>query len=75
MNSSLPGVHPSTGNKMNTIKQGILMATAAFIASLLVTHLMDAKINWMFASGTASGFLLGSIVMYLWQRNGEKQRT
>ncbi|MCK5643864.1 MAG: hypothetical protein KAJ19_23915 [Gammaproteobacteria bacterium] len=61
--------------QMNTIKQGILMATAAFITSLLVTHLIDAKINWMFASGIASGFLLGSIVMYLWQRNGEKQRT
>lgn len=75
MNPSLLGVHPSRGNKMNTIKQGILMATVAFITSLLVTHLIDAKINWILASGIASGFLLGSIVMYLWQRNGEKQRT
>ena len=60
---------------MNTIKQGILMATAAFITSLLVTHLIDTKINWILASGVASVFPLGSIVMYLWQRNGEKQRT
>ena len=60
---------------MNTIKQGILMATAAFITSLLVTYLIDAKINWILASGVASGFLLGSLLMYLWQRNGEKQRT
>ena len=60
---------------MNTVKQGILMATAAFITSLLVTYLIDGKINWMIASGVASGFLFGSIVMYLWQRNGEIQRT
>ncbi len=53
---------------MNTIKQGIVMATAAFVTSLLVTHLIDTKINWILASGIASGFLLGSIVMYLWQR-------
>jgi hypothetical protein len=60
---------------MNTVKQGILMATAAFITSLLVTYLIDGKINWIIASGIASGFLFGSIVMYLWQRNGEIQRT
>ena len=60
---------------MNTIKQGILMATAAFITSLLYTYLIDAKINWILASGVASGLLLGSLLMYLWQRNGEKQRT
>jgi hypothetical protein len=60
---------------MNTVKQGILMATAAFITSLLVTYLIDGKINWIIASGVASGFLFGSIVMYLWQRNGEIQRT
>jgi len=60
---------------MNTIKQGILMATTAFIASLLVTHLIDTKINWILASGIASGFLFGSIVMCLWQGNGEIQRT
>jgi hypothetical protein len=60
---------------MNTIKQGIMIASAAFIASLLVTYLIDAKINWILASGVASGLLLGSLLMYLWQRNGEKQRT
>jgi hypothetical protein len=60
---------------MNTIKQGILMATVAFITSLLVTHLIDGKINLILASGAASGFLLGSIVMYLWLRNGQKQRA
>lgn len=60
---------------MNTVKQGILMATVAFITSLLVTHLIDGKINWIIASGVASGFLFGSIVMYLWQRNGKIQRT
>ena len=59
---------------MNTIKQGILMATAAFITSLLVTYLIDAKINWILASGVASGFLLGSLLTYLWQRNEERQR-
>ncbi|NOR46878.1 MAG: hypothetical protein GQ533_02355 [Methanosarcinaceae archaeon] len=36
---------------------------------------IDGKINWIIASGVASGFLFGSIVMYLWQRNGEIQRT
>ena len=60
---------------MNTIKQGILMATTAFITSLLVTYLIDTKINWILASGIASGILLGSIVMYLWQKDGGKQRT
>ncbi|HJH29217.1 MAG TPA: hypothetical protein C5S51_05930 [Methanosarcinaceae archaeon] len=60
---------------MNTIKQGILMATAAFITSLPITHLIDGKINWILAYGIASGFLLGSILMYLWQRDKEKQRT
>ena len=58
---------------MNTIKQGILMATAAFITSLLYTYLIDAKINWILASGVASGFFLGSILAYLWQRDGKKQ--
>ena len=59
---------------MNTIKQGILMATVGFITSLLVTYLIDGKINWMISSGVASGFLFGSLVIYLWQRDAEKQR-
>ena len=62
------------GKQMNTIKQGILMATVGFITSLLVTHLIDGKINWIIASGVAGGFLFGSLVIYLWQRDAEKQR-
>ena len=60
---------------MNTIKQGILMAASAFIFSALFSNFMDGRIDWLLSFGVASGFLLGSIVMYLWQRNGEKQRT
>jgi len=59
---------------MNAIKQGILMTTAAFIISLLVTYLIDGKINWIIAFGVVSGFLIGSIVMYLWQKDAKKQR-
>jgi len=59
---------------MNTIKQGILMATVVFITSLLFFYLIDGKINWIIASGVAGGSLFGSLVFYLWQRDAEKQR-
>ena len=59
--------------QMNAIKQGILMATAAFIISMLVTYLIDGKINWIIASGVVSGLLFGNIVMYIWQRDAKKQ--
>ncbi len=58
---------------MNAIKQGILMTTAAFIISMLVTYLIDGKINWIIAFGVVSGLLFGNIVMYLWQRDAKKQ--
>jgi hypothetical protein len=54
--------------------QGILMATVGFISSLLFTYLIDGRINWIIASGVASGFLFGSLVMYLWHRDAEKQK-
>jgi hypothetical protein len=60
--------------QMNTIMQGILMATVGFISSLLFTYLIDGRINWIIASGVASGFLFGSLVMYLWHRDAEKQK-
>jgi len=59
---------------MNTVKQGILMATAAFIFSALFSNFMDGRIDWLLSFGVASGFLLGSVLMYLWQRDGKKQR-
>ncbi|MCG7849529.1 MAG: hypothetical protein MIO93_10185 [ANME-2 cluster archaeon] len=59
---------------MNTIKQGILMATAAFIILLPVTYLIDGKIKWIIASGVASGLVFGSLVMYLWHRDGKNKR-
>ena len=60
---------------MNTIKQGIMMAASAFIFSVLFSNFMDGRIDWILSFGVASGFLLGSIMMYLWQRNGKIQRT
>ena len=59
---------------MNTIKQGILMAASAFIASALFSNFMDGRINWILSFGVAGGFLLGSVLMYLWQRDRKKQR-
>jgi len=59
---------------MNTIKQGILMAASAFIFLALFSNFMDGRIDWISSFGVASGFLLGSILMYLWQRDGKKQR-
>jgi hypothetical protein len=35
---------------------------------------MDGRIDWLLSFGVASGFLLGSVLMYLWQRDGKKQR-
>ena len=58
---------------MNTIKQGIVMAASAFIASALFSNFMDGSIDWILSFGVASGFLLGSILAYLWQRDGKKQ--
>ena len=58
---------------MNTIKQGIMMAASAFIASALFYNLMEGSINWISSFGIASGFFLGSILAYLWQRDGKKQ--
>ena len=59
---------------MNTIKQGILMAASVFIFSALFSNFMDGRIDWILSFGVASGFLLGSVLMYLWQRDGKKQR-
>ncbi len=59
---------------MNTIKQGIVMAVSVFIFSALFSNFMDGRIDWLLSFGVASGFLLGSILMYLWQRDGKKQR-
>jgi len=47
---------------MNSIKQGILMAIAAFIFSMLFSYFMDGKINWILSFGIASGFLLGTLM-------------
>jgi hypothetical protein len=59
---------------MNTIKQGIVMAVSVFIFSALFSNFMDGRIDWLLSFGVAGGFLLGSILMYLWQRDGKKQR-
>ena len=59
---------------MKTIKQGILMVTGGFVTSLLVTYLIDGKINWIISFGIANGFLFGSLIVYLWQKDAEKQR-
>jgi len=59
---------------MNTIKQGIVMAVSGFIASALFSNFKDGRIDWILSFCIASGFLLGSILMYLWQRDGNKQR-
>jgi len=65
---------PKQGEQMNTIKQGIVMAVSVFIFSALFSNFMDGRIDWLLSFGVASGFLLGSILMYLWQRDGKKQR-
>jgi len=49
-----------------------LVATVGSITSLLVTYLIDGKINWIIGSGVAGGFLFGILVIYLWQRDAEK---
>ena len=59
---------------MNTIKQGIAMAVSVFIFSALFSNFMDGRIDWLLSFGVASGFLLGSILMYIWQRDEKKQR-
>ena len=50
------------------------MAASAFIFLALFSNFMDGRIDWISSFGVASGFLLGSILMYLWQRDGKKQR-
>jgi len=65
---------PKQGEQMNTIKQGIVMAVSVFIFSALFSNFMDGRIDWLLSFGVASGFLLGSVLMYLWQRDGKKQR-
>lgn len=59
---------------MNTIKQGIVMAVYVFIFLALFSNFMDGRIDWLLSFSVASGFLLGSVLMYLWQRDGKKQR-
>ena len=54
---------------MNTVKQGILMAASAFMFVALFSNFMDGRIDWISSFGVASGFILGSILMYLWQRD------
>lgn len=58
---------------MNLIKQGILMAIAAFTFSMLFSYFMDGKINWIVSFGIASGFLLGTLLMYLWKKEATKE--
>ncbi len=58
---------------MNLIKQGILMAIAAFTFSSLFSYFMDGKINWILSFGIASGFLLGTLLMYLWKKEATKE--
>ena len=65
---------PKQGEQMNTIKQGIVMAVSVFIFSALFSNFMDGRIDWLLSFSVASGFLLGSVLMYLWQRDGKKQR-
>ncbi len=57
---------------MNTIKQGIVIAASAFIASVLFSNFIEGTINWTSSFGIASGFLLGSILAYHWQRDIKK---
>lgn len=59
---------------MNQIKQGILTAITAFIFSMLFSYFMDGKINWILSFGIASGFLLGTLLMYLWKKEEGRQR-
>ncbi len=59
---------------MNLVKQGILTATTAFIFTMLFSYFMDGKINWISSFGIASGFLLGTLLMYLWKKEAGKQR-
>ncbi len=58
---------------MNLIKQGILMAIAAFAFSMLFSYFMDGKIKWILSFGIASGFLLGTLLMYLWKKEATKE--
>ena len=58
---------------MNTMKQGIVMAASVFIFSAIFSNFMDGKINWLLSFGVASGFLLGSVLMYLWQKPGKNR--
>ncbi len=60
---------------MNKIKQGIMVAASAFIASAFLSNFMYGSINWISSFGIASGFLLGSILAYLWQRDGKQQEV
>jgi hypothetical protein len=59
---------------MNLIKQGILMAIAALIFSMLFSYFMDGKINWILSFGIASGFLLGTLLRHLWKKEAGRQR-
>ena len=59
---------------MNLIKQGILMAVAAFTYLLLFSYFMDGKINWILSFEISSGFLLGILLMYLWKKKAGKKK-
>ncbi|KCZ72698.1 hypothetical protein ANME2D_01129 [Candidatus Methanoperedens nitroreducens] len=59
---------------MNLIKQGILMAITAFIFSMLFSYFMDGNINWILSFGIVSGFLLGTLLMYLLKKEERRQR-
>ena len=77
----LPVNAPDRGGKithvgagwLNAIMQGIMRAASAFIASALLSNFMYGSINWISSFGIASGFFLGSILIYLLQRDGKKQ--
>lgn len=59
---------------MNMIKQGILMAVAAFTYLLLFSYFIDRKINWILSFEISSGVLLGILLMYLWKNKAGKKK-
>lgn len=56
---------------MNLTKREILIATAAFIYSILFSNFMG--FNWILPFGIASGFLLRILLMHLWKKEAGRQ--
>jgi|GEM_PF-951592 hypothetical protein len=51
------------------VKQGIIMALAAFITVALLSFLSDGEIDWVLSSVMAGGFILGGLLTYKWQKD------